>query len=304
VSLERVKRFNSWISIWCVLALFGVCRAQEKIAISELLDLKTRTRALQEFALRTDRLAAEIYEWRDLAKFSKEHEDIGVLMSADRREKKKRYVVTWRKGSRLDAELVSGEIPSKESLDRLFPPLGPAELILPKELGFAVFEEDGSSVPLEGAPSSELKGFVLDLNGDGEIEVMEAAEFGSARYVMVRLLTGPQPLFAVAYEWGDLKARGKPWGYAIRKDEDGSYDILFGQRGRDTIAPEVVFRWEARGKTWTCESPGDHLRVLGLKNVWNEIIKLGGRGSGGQTMPAIGGLRFNDLASLRHRTTW
>jgi hypothetical protein len=73
-----------------------------------------------------------------------------------------------------------------------------------------------------------------------------------------------------------MKGRDKKWGYAVKKGGDETYDILFGPKDRDTIVPEAVFRYEAHDGTWKCETSGDHLRMLKLKNVWNEIIKLGG----------------------------
>jgi len=277
ISLQAVpsmKLLIYWIVFTCLFACGGICRAQEKIAIPELLDFKTRTRTLQEYVLRAD-AGAEGRGWKDLATFSKAHPDIGVLLSVDRREGK-RYAVTWKTVSPVtEAPRFPGGSDSKADLNRLFQPVRPVELISGEDLTYCVFDEYGSPVELDGAPSATLKGVVMDLNADGAAEVLEAKEYESVRYLMVRQLTGQRPLFAVAYEWGDLKKRGVPWDYAIRSaGADGTYEILFGPKLTDTIIPEVVFHWDAHDGTWACENPGEHLRVLGLKNVWKDLIQL------------------------------
>jgi len=291
-----MKRLILWV-ILAQLCNGGICRAEEKIVISELLNPSP---------------GAARCSWSGALEYR---------ISSARKKEKRLYVVTW-KGHWTFSD-PSPPLPddySTEHFDRLFPLLTPDGLLFSQDFSYTVFETDGKPVQLHRTSDSSIhyspmtsgttagsveaygesdlrvRGFVMNLNGDGIVNVFEEERFQSVHYVTVRRIDESKPLFVVAYDWGDyLNRHDAPWTYALRPSSGGQYDIVFGPKTPNSITPEVIFHWDAHRAEWICKNTDKHLRVIDLKNAPKEIAALDSEASRGKEISVQDQLDDDDL---------
>jgi hypothetical protein len=281
--LEKAVLHLGWALFLCYLFVVPIASGRESINLAELLKPETKHRALRDFLLR-DNPKLEGLGWRNLEKFKKDHPDVEVLESNDPGKKGSVYVVISNAfGLTLDRSDLDSSAYPKKNLDRLFRPPGPTAPRLPaKSVEYFLFDAKGTYMKLSRNSSYISEGLILDLNGDGRLEVLEKETSDSVQYFTVRYLLSPTPVYAAAYDsahgivvGGDDEAPPER-GFAVEdSDSDHVYDIVVGLKERGTVTREAVVRWNPQRQGWRGPASGNHFHELNVGDLRAEVARVG-----------------------------
>ncbi len=146
-----------------------------------------------------------------------------------------------------------------------------------------VFAHDATSLaPFEGNNVLGENGMMADINGDGFVERVDHTSYGldGIRHTDVLHVSvverKARPILAVLYNLG-----AGEWSYELTDaDKDGIFDIELGPKTGIRIKTKVTYRWNSDTKSW--DGPkgeeGDHFRVIGTENVWEELERIKNQG--------------------------
>ena len=189
-------------------ATAGIAAEAAKISVPELLNPQKRTQALQQFLIASDPDRARTFEWNDLKRFTDWYSDINVT-DIPQLDGSLRYLVTARTAIGV-ADWNNGEVPpSPASRPQILGPQGSLDLWL--------FGADGGRI--SKIRDSIRYGIAADIDGDGEVDVVEIEHHSSNELDAEWLVLTPppsdaEPKFAVLYNMHAKElAVTNSWGF-------------------------------------------------------------------------------------------
>lgn len=165
--------------------------------------------------------------------------------------------------------------------DKPFRP--PARFVKRDDLLIEAFTADGECIRPFGGSNVLSKGLLTDINGDGLVERADYTNYGIDGVRSAQVLTvwvvrqKPSPILRVLYNWGDREE----WDYEFADLDNGeTLRIQFGPKCPKGIIPKVVFRWDPTRKAYVGSGgkAGDHFRVLGPGEAWDQLQRLKAKG--------------------------
>lgn len=278
-------------------------------SIDDLIDPATRLRTYHRLWVRSEAGEEEVFKpLRRFANFEQDHQAIHLVRIPVPNDPDHPFYLTLRK-PRFGSYTADPPWKSRATLfdasswkSWLFPPRHPVAAPprrdpdpRPLEDGFILslhapdgsLLDDGPPRAFHGNNVTETGEVIFDINGDGWVERVSSYHVGvsdpegSGEILEVtRIHRETETIFHLLFNAGD-RDPANDWSYACRDlDGDGLLEIEIGRREGSTLAPSVVFRWDAAAGTFASPDgiAGPHFRVLPAKDLWETLGKLSREG--------------------------